>query len=185
MDSSKEFQIHKSFLCFYSPYFKAALNSPFTEGKNQAVDLDEMCPVAFSMFINWVYTQRIERSDKLDITMNNCIELWILAERLLIPKLQNEVMLLIATDKFYYLSTFCYGENNLFHRIYENTTEDILLRRCIVARFTARDDRNFTVQDDLPQEMLLDMGNLARPQLQPHNGVTEEEARKYYFVEEE
>ncbi|EPE26664.1 POZ [Glarea lozoyensis ATCC 20868] len=49
-DGKDTFQVHKDFICFYSPYFRAALNSSLKEGTEQFVDLEDIRPEPFSLF---------------------------------------------------------------------------------------------------------------------------------------
>ncbi|CAG8972088.1 hypothetical protein HYALB_00004954 [Hymenoscyphus albidus] len=83
------FVVHKNFICFYSPFFDAAFNGAFKEGETQVLDLDDASPAAFSLFVNWLYTQRIEFPGGEEVHLRTLIELWILGSRCLVPKIQK------------------------------------------------------------------------------------------------
>lgn len=176
-EDTKEFLIHKSFLCFYSPYFKAALNDSFKEGESQSVVLEDMCPVAFAIFANWLYFQRIECANDDELTHENCLELWLLAERLIIPRLQNEAMTALHNFPSILMEREC------FVRLCENTLEGSPLRKYLVFRYTAKtDDKiNYGV---FPPDMLTDMLNLAGPQLPSVYQCTGEEVKAYHVEEQ-
>lgn len=177
-DKRDEFLIHKSFICFYSPYFTAAFNGPFKEGESQASELEDMCPIAFSVFVNWIYTQRIERTEGKVLLREALLELWLLAERLLIPRLQNETMTLLAKDA---LPPSQITER--FARLYEKTAEGSPLRRFFVVRMTHEWPNGLFGASNYPHLMLVDMFNLASSGI-VFSRLTEEETKKLYHVEE-
>lgn len=96
---AKSFLIHKDFACHYSPVLKAALNSNFIEGQTQSYRMEEDNHEAVHLLIHWFYTQVLDTQqpkerltgkpkDNEDLAL---IQLWILADKLLIPELQNLV----------------------------------------------------------------------------------------------
>ncbi|PVH71450.1 hypothetical protein DL98DRAFT_596956 [Cadophora sp. DSE1049] len=92
------------FACAYSPVLKTAFNSNFIEGQTQTY-LEDIPIEAFRMLIKWFHTQKIERFDFADIDTDsadwetrgalaeehsvNLVHLWIVADKLLIARLQN------------------------------------------------------------------------------------------------
>jgi hypothetical protein len=90
-----KFIIHKNLISHHSPFFSAAFNGNFKEGLSQEMTL-EVDLTTFGIFSNWLYTQKI-----LDATggrPDSCIlaHVRILADRFLIPKLQDKVMDLLV-----------------------------------------------------------------------------------------
>ena len=53
----------------------------------------------FSVLINWIYSQNLEEEDNADLDFDPQFQLWILAHRVLIPKLQNATMRLLFAIK--------------------------------------------------------------------------------------
>lgn len=97
LDTPK-FSIHKDFICHYSPFFKAAFNSNFKEGQTQEITLD-VDEIAFGVIANWFYTQKIlDTSGKVPL-QSVLARVWILADRFLIPVLQNQVMDCLGSGK--------------------------------------------------------------------------------------
>lgn len=92
---SPKFLIHKHLICYYSPFFSAAFNSNFKEGLSQEMTLDVNLK-AFGLFVNWLYNQVIVGASGEQPSLSTVAHLWILAERFLLPKLQNQAM-----DKMY------------------------------------------------------------------------------------
>lgn len=116
----------------------------------------------FVLFSRWLYTQKLIHDDVPE-TPPGCsksdaiVKLWVLAEKLLIPRLQNLAMRLLA-------ECWCDGtgwEPSLFsiRYIYDNTECDSHLRKAAVD-FCAISSRKtiFTIYGHiLPHEMLLDL----------------------------
>jgi hypothetical protein len=60
--STKTFIIHVDFLTNCSRFFSAAFNGEFIEGTTKTMTYEEMTPLAFGLFINWAYTQKLINS---------------------------------------------------------------------------------------------------------------------------
>ncbi|TVY92543.1 hypothetical protein LAWI1_G001527 [Lachnellula willkommii] len=111
-DKIETFVVHKEFACHYSPVLKAAFNSDFIEGQTQTYileDIGEHGIESFTLFVEWLYTQKLDLLEELkdivdgdkeyrNIPVNTqrtvaaqtkAAEVWILAEKLLVPSLQN------------------------------------------------------------------------------------------------
>jgi hypothetical protein len=93
-DESKTVFVHKSYLCRYSKYFRAALNTPaFAETDSQEVDLEEMGTEAFDSFLHWVYHRSIPPLETVNLhQLQDLLRLWIFADKYIVPNLQNYVM---------------------------------------------------------------------------------------------
>ena len=88
--SPEKYVVHKALICHHSPYFTAAFRGDFLEGQTQSMTLSDVDPAIFGQLTHWLYTQSIEDSVKAKfVTLG---QLWFLAERRLMPTLQNEVM---------------------------------------------------------------------------------------------
>jgi hypothetical protein len=86
-----KFVIHKHLICHHSPFFAAAFNSNFKEGITQEMTIDVDHKV-FGLFVNWLYNKVILGASGEQPDLPTLAHLWILADRVLIPKLQNQVM---------------------------------------------------------------------------------------------
>jgi hypothetical protein len=93
-DTKETIPIHKNFIFYYSPYFNALFNGRFVEGETQRVELEDGPPAAFNLFVNWLYTQEIRKEfmDLLNDDNTTLVEAWILADRFMVPRLQNQLM---------------------------------------------------------------------------------------------
>ena len=88
-----KFCIHKKFICYHSPFFAAAFNGPFIEGETQTMKLDDVDAKLFGIFTNWLYTQDLMNGDGNYLSdIADLAKLWILAQRFLMPRMQNQVM---------------------------------------------------------------------------------------------
>lgn len=81
------------------------------KGQTQKYEIEDTNPETFRVFVQWLYSQKLNHihyDEHLELELNNLghfihcnkgtksvIELWVLAEKLLIPQLQNEVMTLL------------------------------------------------------------------------------------------
>src|SRR5436853_4538728 len=85
------FDAHIELLCSSSPFFEHALNGRFIEAETKTVPLSDDDPDAFAEFLSWLYRDKIFETNKspgwLELS-----KLWILADMLGVPTLQNEVM---------------------------------------------------------------------------------------------
>ena len=88
----ESFYVHKNFITHYSPYFNAAFNGSFAEGQTQKMSLEDTEPHVFGTFVNWLYSQEIENVDGEVPEDSTLINLWLLADKCLVPKLQNQVI---------------------------------------------------------------------------------------------
>jgi hypothetical protein len=60
----KKYQLHKALLTHHSEYFHAALKSSWKEGAEGIVKLDDIDPLAFDIFIDWMYTEKIPDAEE-------------------------------------------------------------------------------------------------------------------------
>lgn len=82
--------MHKGLLCSRSGYFKAALTGNFREAEDQVVILDDEDPETFRMFNAWLYTDvLVEETDPLAIPWGLLFNVYVFAEKRIIPLLQN------------------------------------------------------------------------------------------------
>ena len=86
---SQKFSVQQDFLCYYSPYFRAAFEGAFHEGQTKELMIKEHLPVVFGTFLNWIFTQKLEDLEGELPGAETLIRLWVLADMLLVPALQN------------------------------------------------------------------------------------------------
>ncbi|KAK0112499.1 hypothetical protein ONS96_001735 [Cadophora gregata f. sp. sojae] len=145
------FQVHKNYLCHYSPYFRAALTGPFIESSDQSVQLEDTSPSIFGIFVNWLYTQTLINKSSEQPLSSHLFKLWILADKMLIPRLQNDILSMLEEarkSKGLPSAVFAY--------VYENTAEGSVLRRYIVEMCMAKTEA-MKNPDDYPRELLLEI----------------------------
>jgi hypothetical protein len=87
-----KFVIHKEFICFHSPFFSAAFKGNFEEGRTQTMKLDDVDPDVFAILVNWIYYRIINNAEKKTPDLVTCAKLWVLGDRFLMRKLQNDTM---------------------------------------------------------------------------------------------
>lgn len=178
---AEPFVVHKDFACYHSPVLKAAFNSDFLEGQLQEyrLDISGSAKNVVRILVNWFYTQKLEfqQITRLDGnastgTMSDevtqsllLIKLWILADKLLIPKLQNEVIDALEEGRGLNVVLI----SGLVRHVCENTARDSPLRRYIVAKYATQltPGRFYFLEKDIPSEFLCDLVAVYRRGLTP------------------
>ncbi|KAL2065906.1 hypothetical protein VTL71DRAFT_3576 [Oculimacula yallundae] len=149
---SQTFPVHKNHLCHYSPFFDAALNGSFAEASTNTISLSAVKPEVFRMFVNWVYTQALVAA-----AIPSALEVYFLADRLLIPSLQNAAIDLIETIR---VKTDKYRlPSEIFPLVYAKTRVGSLLRKYVVMVSSSLGVGPFQDTDNYPKEMLVDIIN--------------------------
>lgn len=154
--------VHKDFACHYSPVLKAALNSDFIEGQTQTYTLKEPKETTGRLFVHWLYFQQLldrddwepmgDEDEDLNLTL---IQLYMLADKLLIPRLQNAIIKVMhqhaRENKLVLVETLGY--------VYEETEKGSLLRRFILDLCACyMPPESYSECPDLvPKEMLLEL----------------------------
>lgn len=150
--STETFKVHKNFICYYSPFFDAAFNGDFAEGESQEMEFHEVDLQTFGMFVNWLYTQSIVLSDHSQPCCRFLLYLWILADRILVPKLQNQIIRQLDERRVLEKRL----PSSSFNFVYEHTTEGSLLRKYIV---DTRDYFTIRTVENYPKELLVSLVN--------------------------
>ena len=151
--------LHKSLICHYSSYSKGAFEGRFQEAETKNLNLEEDEPEIFEMFARALYSGLLLTSIHLDSTKCfDLLKLWILADKLLVPKLKNHIINLIFKNEMYHSS---FDLKPHYHWIWEHTSDDSKLRSFLVARyaFLYNLDEAFDDADDsaFPMSMLIEV----------------------------
>jgi hypothetical protein len=166
--NEKNFLIHKKFARHYSPIFATAFESKFIEGQTQTYKLDDVAGTVVQLLIQWLYTKRFDpdfdphaNPEDLNTAYESVIHLavqtWALADRLILPALQNQVVNWIY---------WCRQEVDIvpifaFNEVYELTGPGSALRSLFVS-FCARFmpcGRYLEEPDRFPPEMMLELAS--------------------------
>ncbi|KUJ19806.1 uncharacterized protein LY89DRAFT_682654 [Mollisia scopiformis] len=95
----QDFAVDKKIVCKHSPVLRAAFSSIFEEAQTLVYRLDDVEPDLFGLLVKWLHCKKSDHPgrrmwmDDPDIEM--LIKLWVLADRFLIPRLQNDIMVLL------------------------------------------------------------------------------------------
>jgi hypothetical protein len=179
--NAKGFTVHKDFACHYSPVLKTAFNSDFLEGQTQEYrfesfgeeyyereesELDGENEEVVRLLVHWLYTQDLDliqlqedfgdwESDlarKEDVCL---VKLWVLADKLLIPQLQNSTLEALEKiqKKFNIVATYCLGYVSI------NISKESGLRRWFVQFISSLGAEYFNEDDadEVPHDILLDI----------------------------
>ncbi|KAK2628411.1 hypothetical protein QTJ16_001514 [Diplocarpon rosae] len=165
---TETFLIHKEYACHCSPVLKAAFTGSFIEVQTRSYRLEELNPNTFRILAQWFYPRKIvvhehdiiaqgdvetaeADADSLTVTVSQefyLIQLWVLADRLLIRYLQKAVTgrlseLWIELDPRLFFELIPY--------VYANTTLDSMLRWAMVDCF-ANTLENIPGISDYPEQ---------------------------------
>ena len=152
--------VHKDFVCHNSPALKVAFtNDRVEETDTHIYKIKDASVEAFEYLVRFIYSQRVDipTSAKAENGTDNFLtfaELWILGERFLMPKLQNQ-----ATNAIWELSDHTrVVPTNIFHYVYKKTTHLSKLRWLVIT-FCILDltrEEIWDRQDDFPKDLLRD-----------------------------
>ncbi|CZR51183.1 uncharacterized protein PAC_01058 [Phialocephala subalpina] len=179
--NAKPFLVHKEVILNKSEVLAAAFSSNFIEGQTQTYHIDDTTEEVFRFFVQWLYSDKLEvwqlneeRKHDIRYILNNPKEhriwianensenqtlaaLWVLADKLCLPTLQNLVVEYIADISKLPNTWLPY---KTYHYIYDNTSDDSPLRRLSVIQvatyFGAREFKKFSKW--FPVEILVDFG---------------------------
>ncbi len=157
--------MQKEVATFYSRVLEAEFNSYFIEGQTQTYTLEDVDEGVFKLFIQWLYRQRFGYyltqaeadllrqpeshtdeqlkavKDKIEKCQELLARLWILGDRLSIPRLQNLVVDEMDNIRFTWNTTV---PLRLLEEVYENTGEECRLRQFLLHH----------IKDFLPKDVL-------------------------------
>lgn len=88
----ENFSIHRDLLCQHSPFFRAALHSGMEESNSGVVSLPDDGPIEFAFVSHWIYHQYIPKDATDTCDIDELLRLWVLADKLLMPDLQDSLM---------------------------------------------------------------------------------------------
>jgi hypothetical protein len=157
------YRIHQNYICHYSPYFKAAFTGSFAEAETQELQLEDVEGEVFGIFANWLYTQTIENEDAKVPSADQLIQLWVLADRLLVPTLQNQALLVLDKQRQENTSGSkgSRPSSSSYNFAYENTKDDSPLPLYITEYCVARESPILN-PENYPHQMLVDIINTMR-----------------------
>jgi hypothetical protein len=124
---SRQFIVHKNAIYYYSAFFEKAFNSEFIEGQTQTMTLDDVDDSTSGLLANWCYTQKLEHATKA-IKLVELAEVWTLAERFFMPKLQ-----------YYAMESMCMN-----HKREVQKTDQLEFRELVDYAYVAEDDSEAT-----------------------------------------
>ncbi|KAL2072758.1 hypothetical protein VTL71DRAFT_12101 [Oculimacula yallundae] len=141
-----KFVVHKEFACHYSPVLERAFNGDFIEGQKQEYRFQDIGGEAVRLLVHWFYTQDLdtimldrlctskqqEEGNAYPVSQRNqdraLAQLWVLADKLLIPRLQNAVIDEIVRIKQH--TNFATTKEIKY--VFDNTAPSSCLRRLYV-----------------------------------------------------
>lgn len=132
------------------------------------------------MFVNWLYTQQIALDGRQFPSLFSLLRLWVLADMVLVPKLQNEILRQVEMRR---------PENIPFSpqtiaSFYEQTGTRSPLRRYLAAWCSTSIRHEISLADGYPQELLIDIFNWRTNRTRYFPQVFNDVELKQFFVPE-
>lgn len=124
------------------------------------MDLYEVKPEIFGIFVNWLYTQEIMSGDGEAPSVRSLVYLWLLADRILVSSLQNQAIDLIERTRQQKGNDRLPSE--IFPIIYDNTNVNSGLRLYVVRVCSAPYLAQIKNSKNYPPQFLLDIVNAIR-----------------------
>lgn len=132
----QEFFVHKRLLCERSQYFCRMLQGGFREAREGVVSMPEDCPLAFEVFVNWLYAGFVPSlSPKLVRSSSRItllVKFHVLAEKLILPEtvkaaVLDHILYLFKQRERFLLSDLKY--------VLRNTLDDCPMRALVKDMF--------------------------------------------------
>lgn len=179
-NSAKEtFVFDKDLICYNSAYFEAAFNSDFSEAATQELEIEDVDIEIFKIFVYWLHKGKLCGDDENQPSYTTLVKIWLFADSILAPKLQNLVIYDIDQARYEH----DYFPSTRLHLVYDNTAEGSPLRRLIV------DTWNYTYRistpENYPHQFLVDLINNSLPKENPGRYRPSKTAMVAYLVDEE
>jgi len=163
----RTFVVHKTFATFYSSYFDRAFNGSFIEGQTQSITV-KTTPKIFSILAGWLYRQSLQNTAGENPNHKQLIKLWILADELLMPNLQNDAIALFhkisASQSIIPKSERTLGTGlfkiEFLNSVWKKTTPGSPLRKIIVRNHACNATNkwfNIMPVSELPQDMMYEL----------------------------
>ena len=156
------------------------------------MELEDIEPKIFGIFVNWLYVQKITDEEGQLASCSDCINLWILADKILVPSLQNQALMSLEFDRS--SGSKERFASAIFHRVWDNTTEESPLRAYLVEVMVRKPKRGeITTPEHYPHGMLVAIINGLRKRERIHrvrdgssqgSGEVPFEELKRFFVPE-
>jgi hypothetical protein len=159
-----KFTAHKEVVYYHSTVLEAAFNSNFIEGQTQTYRLEDTSEDVFKLFMQWIYSQKLVLSALrnsvskyswiVEKEFGDLAMLWVLADKLEMPSLQNAALVAIDEISIQHQrianETFIYIENN--------TAADSPLRQYTVANCASFHHEAFATTD-IPYQLSREFGS--------------------------
>lgn len=180
--------IHKDLLCFYSDYFRGALNGSFKEAIEGKISLPDANADLFYIVNGFLYTRELRQQNNRmnsDIDLVTLGQLWIFGDRYLMPFLQNTTM--DAYIKRASMMNMVFSPR-LMVRKYEETSKGSQLRKFLVDWQAHRSTQSKWRLENWPQEALADLALVLSSMKPEHRGINklpDDRDKCYYHVHAE
>lgn len=142
---STHWPIHEKLLCYYSPFFSSIFYDKKSEtrpGQHKSYGLPEDDDLPFELLVGWLYSRDIKTPHE-EKDVGPLLDLYLLADKFEMQKLADDV---VNTVREFYHSTATYPGLRRVQYIYNNTSDDNVMREMMVGSIA----RYLTLGDTIP-----------------------------------
>jgi len=107
--------IHKDLLCYYSPYYTAALKGGFSEAQNDTITI-ELPKKLMSELVSWLYSGTITSDEHTDL-----MKLYVFADEKMMLALRRSIMSRLVQAQAYWFRMEVKGAMSYLKRIPQNS----------------------------------------------------------------
>lgn len=175
-DELQRFSVHRDIICQYSAYFRAACTGEFVQAKSGKFKLLEHRAEIFDLFLQWLYSQNLQQVlANVELpSWTTLIELYMLADTLLVQTLKNAIMDRLLCKAHVALRQLrCrerFPSNADISLAYENTPPTSPMTKFLSELFALL--RDFTIEkDEIPKDYLYDLALGLRLRLDGSSGL--------------
>lgn len=135
------FNVHRATVCAKSKFFEAALTRDWKEKKDATVNLPDMVPFEFAVFVHWMYTGEIDKEGSgferpaEGPLYSGALAAFLAGDVLENESLRNEAVTeIISID----IDVKILPSESGVSRYWDKTAENSPLRRCLVDLYASR-----------------------------------------------
>ncbi|KAF1974612.1 hypothetical protein BU23DRAFT_96408 [Bimuria novae-zelandiae CBS 107.79] len=171
-----KYSVYAELISYYSNYFKATLHGPWKEAEDRVIELPDIEPRVFDIFIDWLYTQKLPKKTlgwilpppeqdtdstrQFQLAERQMIKAYVLADRFIVPQFRVAIF-----DYFANLCNRC-GTPPYYDAIiyaFDNLPPTSAMLTLLVKLHCAywdeksdtMDDRELKLREELPQDFFL------------------------------
>lgn len=161
---SQRFYVTESIIRNSSKFFDAALKKEWKEGQERTINLPEIRPEVFNVYLNWLVTGKLHVHDQSEVTPEHrqtktrLVEAYLLGDKILDVDYKEKVCDALAEDSLILRNAQLWVMGTRARRrLYEDTPAGAPVRRLLIVLLLMYQDVSPVVKADEPNALLHDI----------------------------